>query len=104
MEIKKPVIEFPVDIVGGNPPDVQGWEIPLADLEKAIASLGPDEDTVWFAVRNKVTGDYISPDEFSLFIRKGQKGLVWCWYGGGEPGITDDDGWFNDFPPIPPGS
>lgn len=103
MEKKKIEIKFPIDIGIEGPPDVQGWEVSRADLEMAIASLGPDENTIWMSVREKRTGSYVSPDEFSLFIRKGQKGTQWCWYGG-EPGITEDDGWFDDFPPIPPGN
>jgi hypothetical protein len=104
MDFRKTRLEFPIDLGVEGPPDVQGWVVPVADLQMAIARLGPHEDGVWMSVRDRETGDYVDPARFALFIRKGEKGITWCWYGG-DPGITtEDDGWFDDFPPIPPGS
>jgi hypothetical protein len=90
-------------------PERYGWRIPVEVLQRAIDTASPDDEGVWFAVRDKETGEHIDREKYGLYIRiKNEvtppEGVVFIWYGGG-PGIDEDegDGWFDDFPPIPPG-
>ena len=89
--------------------DVKGWVVPVRALNKVIDTPVAQDEGVWMAVRDKETGEYIDPERFGLFIRHKKETVaedestVYIWYGG-DPDISgDDDGWFDDFPPIPPG-
>jgi hypothetical protein len=100
---------FPYPFEDGEDSDVKGWVVPQETLESAIDTRSAGEEGVWFAVRDRETGEYIDPERFGLFIRvKNEESppedAVYIWYGGG-PGIDEDDGdgWYDDFPPIPPG-
>ena len=101
-------LRFPFGDGADGEPDVQGWVVPVRTLIQAIAGLDDLDDGVWMSVRDKETGDYIDPGQFALFIHKGKKEegveerVLYCYYMGPPP-EEDEDGWFNDFPPIPPG-
>lgn len=91
--------------------DVKGWVVPVQTLIHAIAKLGDLDEGVWMAVRDRETGEYIDPERFALFVHHGDKSDTlqvrrqYCYYGGvPDPTNDPDNGWFDDFPPIPPGT
>ncbi len=91
--------------------DVKGWVVSVASLGRVIDTPVAQNEGIWMSVRDKETGEYIDPERFGLFIRYKKEAVaseedstVFIWYGG-DPEIKeeDGDGWFDDFPPIPPG-
>jgi hypothetical protein len=100
---------FPMPWSEDDVPEKYGWRIPEGILSRAIDNTATEDEGVWFVVRDKETGEIIDREKYGLYIRiKNQpetpEGVVFVYYGGG-PDIDDDegDGWFDDFPPIPPG-
>ncbi len=92
-------------------PALKGWVVPVRILIQAIAKLGDLDEGVWIAVRDKETSEYVDPERFALFVHHGEKSNTlqvrreFCYYAGGpEANEEDGDGWFDDFPPIPPGT
>jgi len=87
---------------------VKGWVVPVEALGRIIDTPDSQSGGVQMAIRDKTTGEYVDPERFGLFIRykaeatEPEDSTVFIWYGG-DPGAFEDDGWYNDFPPIPPG-
>ena len=109
MTVQRELFPFGQEIDEGL--DVKGWVVPVQSLIQAISKLEDLDEGVWMAVRDKETGEYVDPERFALFVHLGEKSTTlqvrrqYCYYGG-SPEISggDDDGWFDDFPPIPPGT
>ena len=105
------IIERPTRPWNDEEDDVKGWEVPASSLHQVLNSLPEGDEIVWVAVKDRETNLHLDPERYALYIHKGPKSQereqrrVFCYYGG-DPNISDgdDDGWFDDFPPIPPGS
>ncbi len=88
---------------------VKGWVVPVDALARFMDTPIVQDEGIWMAVRDKETGEYVDPERFGLFIRYKKEvpapgvPLPWVAYGGAPPAPEEDDGWFDDFPPIPPG-
>ena len=88
---------------------IKGWVVNVDEMASFMNTPSAQAEGIWISVRDRETGEYVDPERFGLFIRFKKEPpapvipLPWINYGGAPPTTEEDDGWFDDFPPIPPG-